>query len=104
MFCAYANMKLTTEHAQDSSGGGDLGLGFVGGGADLDALEAEQRNDHAAEAEQQRDDHQSPTGLNVSCRGETRQRVLTFISGEKLQKQINFSCLTWGSGSDIMKL
>lgn len=59
--------KLTCEHAHDSSGDGELGLGLVGGRADLDALESEHGHDHGAEAEQQTDDHQSPTRLDVSC-------------------------------------
>lgn len=66
--CAHKHeRRLTAEYAQDSSGGGDLGLRFVGGRADLDALEAEQSDDHGGEAEQQRDDHQSPTRLHVTC-------------------------------------
>lgn len=59
--------QLTAKDAQDSSSDRQLGLGRVFGRADLDALQAEQRNDHGAEAEQQSDDHQSPTGLDVNC-------------------------------------
>lgn len=59
---------LTSEDAQDSSNDGDLGLGLVGGWANLDALQSEQRHDHGAEAEQQSNDHQSATRLQVSCR------------------------------------
>jgi len=67
-FSSCALRRLTGEDAQDSSGEGDLGLGLVGGGADLDALDSEQGDDHAAEAQQQRDDHQGATRLHVSCR------------------------------------
>lgn len=65
--------RLTAEHGQDPAGAGDLAFWLVGGRADLDALESEQGDDHGAEAEQQSDDHQSPTRLHVNCTGEETQ-------------------------------
>lgn len=72
ILCSNRKRRLTSEDAQDPSCDGDLGLGLVGGRADLDALETEQRDDQGAEPEQQRDDHQGPAGLNVTCTERSR--------------------------------
>lgn len=67
--------RLASQHAQDASGTGDLALGLLGGGSDLDALESQQGDDHGGEPEEQRDDHQSAARLHVTC--DERKPALT---------------------------
>lgn len=71
-------ITLTGEDAQDSSSGGDLGLGLFGGWADLDALESKQSDNHGAEAEQQTDDHQGTTGLYMNCRDRKKSLIIIY--------------------------
>lgn len=103
MFC-----WLTSEDAEDSSGDGDLGLGLFGGRADLDALESEQSHDDGAEAEQQRDDHQSATRLHVTCTEEetdspqrqwTSERSFSSLQG-RLSLCMLIFCRTVGDETD----
>lgn len=85
---------LTSEDAQNPSCDGHLGLGLLGGRADLDALHPEQRHDHGGESEQQTDDHQRTARLHVNCRegnGSTNTSHCRFVL-----HRVDFSC--YGNG------
>lgn len=56
----------TGQDEEDSSGQGDLVLDVLRGSADLGALESQHRGDDGGQADQQGQDHQSPTSLQVS--------------------------------------
>lgn len=60
--------SLTAQDGQDSAGASKLAFGFVGGWANLDALESEHGDYHGSEPKQQRNDHQGTTCLYVTCK------------------------------------